>query len=166
MSGQVASFRGTIFAQGYDLRLGGGGHNGILGCESRFLPTDSGVKTKKSLGRNLSLRRNFFLEFGSEDQKKDLRSEIYAFVMTLTRVFVLEQKFLTLGGHKQHFRGAQDPKRTPMAPGLLLYFLVHNPCLGEHISCLGAQAVIWGSKAPKCHPPPCLIGVKRSKLLG
>ena len=83
-----------------------------LWCGCRFLPTDSGVKTKK----------------------KDHCYKILGFAMTCTRIFVLKQKFAyARGGHKQYFWEAQASKCALVAPGLLLYFGAQSS-LGEHNS--------------------------------
>ena len=65
-SGPVACLRGTIFARGARSTPGGGGggHTGILWCGSRFMLTDSGMKTppkKRSSSRNLRLRHRVHL---------------------------------------------------------------------------------------------------------
>ena len=98
MSGQVASFRSTIFAQGGSTIFVWGAQRDpvmrISAFAHRFRPK------KKSSSSNLSLRHGLHTCFR-------------------TRTKTL----LTLGGrHKQHFEGAQAPKCTIVAPGWLLCY--------------------------------------------
>ena len=81
-------------------------------CGSRFLPSNSRVKTKK---KKRFSARNFRLSLG-----------VHSFFRPGTKLFS------RLGGHKQYFVGAQAPKCTPVAPAC--YFL------SEHTSRLGSTA--------------------------
>ena len=101
--------------------------DGILWCGSRFLPTNSGLKTKKkSSARNLRLRLCVHSCFSSWNET-----------------------LLTFGGHKQYFGGAQALKCIPVTPGLLLSFGAQFSLEGN-FSFREVQAVIWGEAAPKC----------------
>ena len=103
------------------------GRNG--GCGSRFVPTNSVLKTKK-----WSSARTFTLRFG-------VHSCFLSWNETL----------LTLGGRGTQavICRARALKCTPVAAGLFL-FLGRNSRFGGHISCLrGTSSGIVGT-APKC----------------
>ena len=80
------------------------GHDGILWCGSRFLPTNSAEQNKQKV-------------FGAKSWASSWRLLVF---------FVLERNF----SHAWGGGGAQVPKCTPVAPGLLFSFEAQSS-LGE-----------------------------------
>ena len=118
---------GTIFERGHDTRLGGD-HDGILRCGSRFMPSDSGMKTKiSSLSQNLRLRHSVHPCFRP-------RTKVY---LCLGRA---EQAVFSGGG------GGTGPKK---------HFSGTGPV---HIFCLGGTSSDYVGKAPKCSPKAPGVG--------
>ena len=112
VSGYVASYRGTIFARGW-------GHD--LHLEGGWAQPDYMVQ--------ISVLAHRFI---GEDQKKGLRREISVFLMTFTRIFVLQRKFTHACWEQVALWGAQAPNCTSVPPALLL--------------CFGAQSSLGGHK--------------------
>ena len=124
-----ASFVSTILARGHVYSQTGCG--GILCCGSRFLPTNSGVKTKKKTKQS-SLRGShvfFVVERGCTHSWK-----AQAVVWRST-------------GPEMHYS----------ATGTVTLFWGTILARGDTIVAWEAQALIWGSTAPKCsHAAPGL----------
>ena len=96
------------------------GKGGFFWFGSRFLPPNSGVKTKKRFSvRNLRLRLSVHSCFSS-----------------------WHDMLLTIGG-------AQAPKCTPVVPGLLLSFGAQSSLERAHFSLGGTNSDLEGT-APKC----------------
>ena len=107
----------------------------ILSRGSRFLPTNSGVKVKKHLQR-----------------------EILGIVCAYTRVFrPVNKALLILGGHKQYFVGGRP--RNALQGHRACYvrtFFWAQSLLG------GAQPVIW--EHGREMPPPVAPGLKKRRV--
>ena len=145
VSGHVVSFRGL---GGHDIRRGE--DDRIQGCGFQSLPTDTGVKTKKrSLSLNLGFVIVFPLNFGMKTKKIGFRHDVHSFFRPRTKLCS------SLWGAMWHFGGAQAPKRTPVALGLLLSWVCYLSLL------LPRNAILaWGSTSSdlgarlQMPPPP------------
>ena len=73
--------------------------------------------------------------------EKRFRHEIFGFVLGFTRVFCPGTRLHSrLERHQLYFEGSQAPKRTPVAPGLLLFLGAQSSLWGAYFSLGGAQA--------------------------
>ena len=98
------------------------GQSGILWCGSRFLPTNSGVKTKKGLW-----------------------CEILGFVLAFTRVFRPEKRLYSRlggGGHKQYF-GRHRPEMHSSGTGPVTFFWGAILAWGDTSSNVGGTSPKW-----------------------
>ena len=141
-----ASFRDSILSRGG----GGGGHvyslagrDGILWCESRFLPANSGMKTenkKRSSARNL------------------------IFVLSFTCVFRPKTRLYSrLGEHKQYF-GRYRPRNALEWHQACYFFLAQSSLGGTHFLLGGAHFLLGGARplnAPRGAGPAFLPPQKR-----
>ena len=128
--------RAVCLLSAHDSRFGGhvhslAGRDRLLRCGSRFLPINLAVKTKKKVF----------------DAKSLVRLGVHSCFSSLNRTL------LTLkGGMQAIICGAQAPKCTPVAPGLLLSFRTKSTLRGYMSYLGGTQTVIWREHGPEMPP--------------
>ena len=90
--------------------------------------------------------------FRGEDPPKKSSLQNLRLCHNFNTFFVLERKFSYACGHRQYSGGAQAPKCTTVAPGLLLSFGAQSSLGGGHIYHLGCTSSDLGGVRPRNAP--------------